>query len=356
MTILLFRFKKILLAGMAAGWCTVAFAQITGGQQVFQFMMLPASSRISAMGGAQIAVRDDDVSFAAANPAALNPTMSGRLTFQHSFYLADLQTGYAAGAWQLPKSRFTLHGGVQYMKYGEIKRANEYGDITGTIPTAESAITLGAARPLTDRLSLGLNLRVGFSTLDAYKASALASDVGMMYADTARNITIGIVARNVGTQMGTYFDTREDLPYNLQVGFTKRLKHLPFRIGVIAQHLQQWNIRYDDPNAVQEEFLSFDGSEPESKKGNAAIDNFFRHFIFNGEFLLGRNEVFRIRFGYNHLRKRELSVQNYRSLAGFSGGLGVKINRFRIDAGYATYHLGGSNMHIGIGTNLNDFF
>jgi hypothetical protein len=51
-----------------------------------------------------------------------------------------------------------------------------------------------------------------------------------------------------------------------------------------------------------------------------------------------------------------LSVRNYRSLAGFSGGVGIKINRFRVDFGYASYHLAGGVAHLGIGTNLKDFF
>ena len=62
------------------------------------------------------------------------------------------------------------------------------------------------------------------------------------------------------------------------------------------------------------------------------------------------------RWRYNHLRKRELTVRNYRSLAGFSGGVGIKINRFRVDFGYASYHLAGGVVHLGIGTNLKDFF
>jgi hypothetical protein len=342
----------VLLSGAAS-----VSAQITGGQHVFQFMTLPASSRISAMGGLQIAVQDDDVAFAAANPAALNATMSGRLTFQHNFFLTDVQTGYVAGAWHLPKTGgFTVHGAVQYMNYGEIKRADEFGDVTGTINAGETAITLGGARPLTERISLGLNLRAGFSTLDTYKASALASDVGLMYADTVHNLTVGMTVRNLGTQMNAYGAVRESLPFDVQVGFTKRLRHLPFRFGVMAHHLHQWDIRYDDPNAEEEEFLSFDGEENTDNKGNAGIDNLFRHLVFNGEFLLGKNEAFRIRFGYNHLRKRELSVRNYRSLAGFSGGFGFKISRFRLDVGYASYHLGGSILHVGLGTNLKDFF
>lgn len=333
--------KKLLL-GLFLGIYAEVSAQITGGQQTFQFMMLPASARLSALGGTQVAVKDDDIGFATANPAALNASMSGRLTFQHSFFLADLQNGYAGGAWQLRKVPFTVHGGVQYMKYGDIKRANEFGDITGTVQAGETALTMGAARPLSDRLSLGMNLRLAFSSLDGLKSNALASDLGLMYADTARRLTFGLVVRNAGVQMKTYYDQREAIPFDIQLGISKRLAHLPFRFGFVAHHLHQWNIRYDDPEAQDEELLSFDGTEPQENKGSAAIDNFFRHFIFNGEFLLGSNEAFRIRFAYDHLRKRELSVRNYRSLAGFSGGIGIKVRRFRLDAGYSYISSAGS--------------
>lgn len=330
-------------------------AQITGGRHVFQFMTLSPSSRITALGGAQITVQDDDVAFAAANPATLNPSMDGRLTFQHNFYLSDIQHGYVAYGAHLPRLGFTVHGGLQYMNYGDIKQADEFGNVTGKVKASETAFTLGAARQLTDRISLGLNVRFGVSTLDVYQASALATDLGAMYVDTASRFSAAIVLRNVGTELATYNDVREDLPYDLQVGFSKRLKHLPFRLTVIAHHLNQWNLRYDDPDNQDDSVLLF-GSDQNQSQGNPGLDNFFRHFIFSGEFLLGRNESFRQRLGYNHLRKKELSVRNYRSLAGFSGGVGFKINRFRLDVGYGAYHLAGGVLHVGVGTNLKDFF
>jgi len=343
----------VLLAGFT--W-QKASGQITGGQTVFSFMNLSPSARITALGGMQIAVKDDDLAFAAANPAALNPTMDGRLTLQHNFYLSDIQHGYVAYAHDLPKIGFTIHGGLQYIGYGDIPMTDEFGNkLGGNIQASETAFTLGAARPLTDRISLGLNLRAGFSTLDIYKSSALAADAGLMYADTTHRFTAAIVLRNAGTQLSTYNGTREDLPFDLQIGITKRLRHLPFRFGVIAHHLHEWEITYDDPNFQDDDVLVFGGDEP-SDDGPSAVDNFFRHLIFNGEFLFGRNESFQVRFAYNHLLKKELTVRNYRSLAGFSFGAGVKISRFRIDFGYGSYHLGGSVVHFGLGTNLKEFF
>lgn len=350
--------KTVLLRLLSLILCSlplVAVAQVNGGRHVFQFMNLSPSARITALGGMQIAVQDDDVAFAAVNPAALNASMDGRLTFNHNFFLSDIQHGYAAFAKHLPKLGFTVHGGLQYMNYGDIKQTDEFGNILGKIKASETAFTLGGARRLSARLSLGLNLRFAVSTLDVYQSSALAADAGLMYADTAHRFTAAVVLRNYGTQISRYDGVREDLPNDIQVGFSKRLRHLPFRFSVLAHHLQRWQIRYDDPALQQDQTLLFGGDQSQSG-GNPGIDNFFRHFVFNGEFLLGRNEAFRIRLGYNHLRKKELSVRNYRSLAGFSGGVGIKINRFRIDVGYAAYHLAGGVLHFGIGTNLKDFF
>lgn len=331
-----------------------SYGQVTGGQYIFKLLELSPSARMTALGGTQITVRDDDVALAAANPAALNAGMDGRLTLNHNFFLSDIQHGYVAYAHHLPKIGFTLQGGVQYMNYGDIKQADEFGNITGQVKASETTFTLGAARPLSDRLSLGLNLRFGVSTLDLYQASMLGADAGLLYSDTSRLFSAAVVMRNAGVQLVTYNELREDLPFDIQIGVSKRLRYLPFRMTIIAHHLHDWDIRYDDPNLTTGDVSLF--GEESSKKGNASVDNFFRHFIFNGEFLLGRNEGFRIRLGYNHLRKRELSVNNYRSLAGFSGGVGLKINRFRVDMGYGSYHLAGGVVHFSVGTNLKDFF
>jgi hypothetical protein len=53
--------------------------------------------------------------------------------------------------------------------------------------------------------------------------------------------------------------------------------------------------------------------------------------------------------------RRELSVDNFRSLAGFSFGAGIKINRFRIDYGRTNFHLAGGTNHLSISTNFSEF-
>ena len=72
----------------------------------------------------------------------------------------------------------------------------------------------------------------------------------------------------------------------------------------------------------------FLGDQQPADEGVDFFDNFFRHFVFNGEFLFGKTESFRLRLGYNHLRRKELSLENQFSLSGFSFGVGFKVSKF----------------------------
>ncbi|MBK7701220.1 MAG: hypothetical protein IPJ39_22085 [Saprospiraceae bacterium] len=72
------------------------------------------------------------------------------------------------------------------------------------------------------------------------------------------------------------------------------------------------------------------GEKIEENNFANVVDNIFRHVIINGEFLLGRNENLRLRVGYNHLRRKELSLNTFRSLAGYSLGLGIQDQCFQI--------------------------
>jgi hypothetical protein len=193
------------------------------------------------------------------------------------------------------------------------------------------------------------------SQLDSYTSLGFTTDLAAMYIDTAKSINISLVFRNVGAQVETYRDANfEPLPFDIQIGISKKLRYLPFRFSVIYHHLDRWNVIYDDPSR-ENNTISFGDIDTERSPTSIWIDNFFRHLIFNGEFLLGKKENFRLRLGYNHYMRKELSVENFRSLAGFSFGAGVKINRFRLDYGRTNYHLAGGINHLSISTNFREF-
>lgn len=334
--------------------CTLSFAQL-GGSSTYAFLNLSPSARITALGGNLITVQDDDVSLAHANPSLLNAKMHQQLSFNHNFHFAGIQNGYAAYGHSVEKWRTTFHGGVQYVNYGELEATDVLAQVTGNFKVAEYAVVLGAGYQAYDRLSIGANVKWISSQLAGLQSMGISADLGATYVDTSRLLTVAFVAKNIGTQLTAYEGSDfEKLPFEMQLGISKRLRYLPFRLSVIYRYFDRWNVLYDDPNAEDDTF--FFGEDPvERSKSAVFFDNFLRHFVFNGEFLFGKKENFRVRAGYSALLGKELGVESYRSLAGFTFGFGIKINRFRIDYGRMNYHLVGGINHFSISTNFQEF-
>ena len=346
--------KILLVFTLVFSFFQMGFAQL-GGQTTFAFLNLSPSARVSGLGGNLITVVDDDVNLAYANPALLNPLMHQQISFQHNFHLGGIQNGYAAYAQYFYRLKMTFHAGIQYVNYGDLKQTNEFGEVEGTFQANENAFVLGASRPLDERLTVGANVKFITSRLETYNSIGFSSDIAAVYSDTASRFVATIVFKNVGSQVSTYREGNfEPLPFDIQVGISKKLRYLPFRFSIIYHNLQDWNIRYNDPNR-EDQPLFFGEENTGDSKSSIFIDNLFRHFIFNGELLMGAKENFRLRLGYNHFLRRELSVDNLGSLSGFSFGAGIKINRFRIDYGRTIYHIAGGLNHIGVQTNFKEF-
>jgi hypothetical protein len=330
-------------------------AQIIGGDNVFEFLNAPPSARVTALGGTLISVRDDDAALAHENPAVLNPAMHRQLSVNHVFHLLDIQQGYVTYAHNLKKWGITAQGGLQYINYGTFDQTDEAGNLLGTFKASEYAFYLGGAKQLYEKLALGANVKFVTSQLEDYNSLGLAADLGAYYQDTSSLFSAALVVKNAGLQLTSYADTREDLPFDIQIGISQKLKHLPFRFSITYHNLHRWNILYDDPNSEEDVFLLTDSTATSDKKFANFADNLFRHMNFSGEFLLGKKENLRFCVGYNHQQRKELTVENLRSLTGFSLGFGMKINRFRLTFGHAFTHLAGGTNHITIATDLGSF-
>ncbi len=327
-----------------------------GGRYLYKFVNLPSSARIAALGGNLITVMDDDVNLAFANPALLNPEMHQQIAFNHSFHFESISHGFAGFGHYDESLETTFYGGVKYINYGEFQQTDEFFQQLGTFKAKELAATIGAGRMVNERISLGANLKYLTSRLEAYNSNALALDLGATYLDTASNFTFSVVLKNMGVILSSYTgveNSDEELPFEIQIGLSKKLRYLPFRFSIIYHNAQQWNLLYDDPNAEQGTIFIGDGGTT----GDASpfVQNLFRHFIFNGEFLIGARENFRMRFGYNNFLRQDLTVPDFGSLAGFSFGVGIKVNRFRIDFGHLVYHIAGGVTHLSVSTNLKEF-
>ena len=325
-----------------------------GALGTFDFLNLSQSARTTGIGSYSIAVYDNDIAQGFANPALINDSMEHHLSINHNFHLADITHGFVSYAIHLDKPDLSLMGGITYVNYGSFIRSDVFGNQNGVFNASENAVTFGLAKQIDQRLRAGINIKFANSNLDTYSSTALGIDFGFYYANDENANSWALVLKNIGWQLSQYNNLAESLPFDLQFGFSKRLKYLPFRFMITAHNLHKWNLL--DINSDSSDPIIFGASNNSRSSLSKGVDNLFRHLAFGGEFYIGKNEIFNLRLGYNHLRNKDLSVSGFRSFSGFSFGLGIRIKKIKIDYGLGRYHLAGGMNHLSLSIDLNSIF
>lgn len=324
--------------------------------KILTFLNQPSSARVAAHGGFAMADASSDVSAFFFNPALFRADSTLMLSLSNEFLFLNSNAGNISFGTRLTQANLNVFGGFTYFTGGEMSGYDENGEPTGSFQASDVCIAIGANRPLYENLTVGATIKFALSSYESYSANALMVDLAAAYQKPGSNAVVGLAIRNAGSELQTYQGIREPLPFSIEAMGSVRLKHLPLRIGLVAHHLQLWELRYANPYDIKLT-QSFEDpfAEPEINS-YGFIDNLFRHLIIQTELSIGRKEGLKIRLGYNHFRKRELSVNNLRSLAGFSGGIGLGISKFRLDYGLAFYHLAGKTHTLTLSTDLNSFF
>lgn len=329
-----------------------AQAQI-GGRYAFTGAALPSNARVTALGGSVINILDNDVALAQQNPALTDSIMHNQLSLNHNFHFAGVSNGNLAYGRYLDKWGIAAHAALQYYNFGNFTQADEFGNTSGEFSAGEVGLAVGAAKQVNERIRAGVNVKFLFGNYEAYNNMGIGLDLGLHYTKNERT-SWAIVLKNIGGELSPIVDTKRSLPLDLQIGYSKRLAHLPFRFSIIGHHLHEPYIRYDDPDFDLTTDISGNSITTSSLSRN--IDNLFRHLYFSGEFLIGQNEGFRLRFGYDHQRRKELKVSNFQSMGGFSLGFGFNIKRIKIDYGRGIYHLAGAVNHLSFRYDIGKIF
>jgi hypothetical protein len=360
--------KLIILIALLIFVYPMAFGQI-GGENTYQFLNLTNSARMAALGGNQIAINDStDLNVSYNNPSLLMHGMKNMLITNYVDYFTGINLGYAAYSFGTPlPGNFAV--GMHYINYGQFIEALPNGQKTGaTFNAAEYALNIiwsneiklnysdndslelaslsDSARVLNQRrITYGINLKPLLSMLESYQSIGFAADLGLSYFSRNGQTVTSLVARNIGTQIKTYYQgaDRESIPFDLQFGVSQKLLHAPIRFAATMQHLQKWDL----------------AKPVEDSTGTAIVyktDNFtkkfMRHLVLGVELLPSPN--FTIRAGYNYQLRQELRMDEKMSTVGFSWGFGFRISRFQINYGSARYHLAGSSNIISVAINLKD--
>jgi hypothetical protein len=347
----MFRNYLILFALLFSSY---AYTQ-SGGDNTFDFLNLPNSARIAALGGMQISIFDDELNFVNNNPSLLNGSMSNQLALNYINYLDDINFGSVMYARTIKGyGNFAL--GVNYFDYGKFTYANELGEKGGNFSASDYTINASYSRPILDSLfHVGGTLKAIGSDYESYNSFGLAIDAGITYFNQNRLFSAALVIKSLGFQLNTYYSTtgQEPLPFEIQLGISQKLKYAPFRLSVLFQHLETPDLRYKTEQDLKDEIDPITGEKKKEDKLANFGDNVMRHVIFGLEFLPTKN--FHIDIGYNYKRRQELKISDKPGFSGFSWGFGLKLYKFRISYGRASYHLAGVSNHFTINVNLAEF-
>jgi len=321
----------------------------TAGDNTYEFLALSNSARIAALGGNFAAIRDHDLSMAIPNPSLISSEMHNKLAFSYVNNYTDINYGYAAYS-RTFRQLGSFTGSLQFMDYGEFKYADPAGEVAGNFKVGDYALNVGWGRNLDSVFSIGANMKLLYSDLEAYHSLGLAVDVAGSYFPD-KNTCMSLLFRNVGRQLTSY-TTREvqPLPFEIQFGVSRRLAHLPFRFSILLQHLERWDLTYD---ALEEEIDPFTGQPVERSNLDAFADQAMRHIVLGGEFIPAKFLSFRV--GYNYHRRQELKIDSRPGTVGFSWGLGIKVSKFTIDYSRAAYHLVGARNYVTLSTDLGSW-
>jgi hypothetical protein len=328
-----------------------ATAQVLGGKSVFPFLDLPVSPQQTALGGMSASQQHNDISLALLNPALLRSSMHTHLQANYTAYFADVKYGHAMAGYYAPGIETSFALSVQYMHYGSVTQTDASGNVLGNFSPRDIAWQLTASRQYLERWHYGVTLKLIQSRYQQYRSTGLAADVGITYQDSARQLQLGLVARNMGAQLSTYAgEKQEPLPFDLQIGISKKLEHLPLQLSATLHHIYQFDIRYADPSFEN----GFPVTEEDSTGGGSyAFDKVFRHFVLAAEWEIGRYVVLNV--SYNHLRRQELATPQQKGLSGFAAGVGVITRKIQLRYARAYYQRANALNQLGINLPLQEW-
>jgi hypothetical protein len=329
-----------------------ADAQI-GGRHAFPFIEQPVSARVAALGGNVVAINDGDINLGYVNPSLINEQMNNIISLAYVDFFSDINYGYAQYGHSFEKIG-SFVATVQYNNYGKFDYADETGSQEGgTFSASDASLNIGWGRLLGEKFSIGSTFKLINSHYESYNSFGFGIDVaGSYFSKTGWQMSL--VARNIGAQLTTFVSgERNPLPFDLQYTVTKRLEHLPFRFSVIYDHIEKWNLSYDDPSNPSEGYDPVTGEPVYNSGFSKFADNLLRHFIIGGEVYIGKNVI--LRGGYNYRRRQELKLNNKPGMAGFSWGFGVRIYKFKINYARTTFNQNGSPNYITLVFDMESF-
>ncbi len=310
---------------------------VTSAQQAgttsYTFLNMPYGAKIGGVGGVNVSLYGNDPTLFLSNPALASDSLANRPTVNYTAFPTGIGLSSAmyshffkkAGLWS---------AGVQYLSYGQIDGFDDAGNATETFNPKDYAITISHVRS-SNNFRVGASIKQVGSDIAGYKGSATLFDIGGLFVNPSQRFTVGLTIKNVGFVWKEISETiSTPLPFDVQVGASIKPLHMPFRFSVTMYKLNDWDLTL-----------------PAETVTNEFADNLMRHIVIGTELIL--NQHINILFGYNHLRKKELQLEDAGGFSGFSLGLDIKTKAFELVYAYGGYHMAGNANMFTLSVNMD---
>jgi hypothetical protein len=309
--------KKFLLIFIISVSCLMGQSKV--GSSSAPFLNIAIGPRAVSMGGAFIATASD-VTALYWNPAGASRSETNEALFSYSNWFADIDYNWAGAMLNLGGAG-TIGLSVTYLDYGDMEVTTlAEQDGTGQFFTAsDMSLALTYAYNLTDRFSIGGNVKYIQQKIWNSSATAIALDLGVLFLSDIYGLRIGATITNFGSAMsmdGKDLLVQHDIDPNIsgnndQILATLQTDDFPlpltFKIGLAMDLVNSENHRFT---------LAADAIHPNdnSESLNVGAEYIFYNTIafrigYKSLFLDNTEEGLTAGVGLNYDFNRELGIR-----------------------------------------------
>ena len=292
-------------------------------QTAYDFLRLPVSAHAAALGGDNVTLIEDDAALTLHNPALLSSVSDktiglGFMTYMEGARMASATFSRTAG------EKASWGVSAQYADYGKMKEMDENNIQTGEFAARDIAIGAHLSYQLSEHIVGGISAKWITSYIGNYNSIAMCVDLGLNYYHPDNDLSLSLVAKNLGGQLKAYDDEYEKLPFEMHAGVTKKLAGAPLRLSATMQDLTHWDYK------------------------------FINHLAVGAEVLL--SDQIWVGAGLNFRRANDMKItvgdESSSHGAGLSLGAGINLERFRLGVSYGKYHVSSSSIIANLSFNI----
>lgn len=321
----------IALASILIGAGTVRAQSL---ESSFEFLRLPVSAHNSSLGGRTVSAFDPGTTLFITNPALLSANDTRLLGLNVMTWFSGTTVAGAQFTDNFDeRSHYAFN--ARYVSYGRMKETSADGTVTGTFSAKDISIGATWSYMLTDNLSGGATGNIITSRYGSMTSVAIGVDLGLLWFNDDRFLSVGVAATNLGGQIKAFENTFQKLPFDISAGVTWNPEHAPLRFTVSMDNLTRWSAS---------DFWFAQGED----SGFGEILK--RHISMGADINL--SERFYVALGCNLRTRAEMAGKGSKGFTGMSVGTGLRLGKVMFDLSYGKYQVSESSLICNFAFNI----